>query len=365
MTPRHRASGQALVELAIFGSFIIMLLSVLLNYGLNYDYQQQATMAAFRQGLETAAKSSDPDAPVSTVHLLIQDRHIPNPTNPFGVGAVVPAAGVGAVTRNYELQLVPQDDESLPRLAIQIQGAECPAGARKDASTNPPTCSYTLAGFRTDPDVSLKGLERYEFVYGETNVCDEPKCGGGFEGCPDGVYTEETNPLDPYGGPQQVCVNPVRTVRVMDTCEGQIISYDDCLRQAAQLVDSGVCRDACVKAGKTVAKCEEMCSRPVAKPWYAQGAFCSGGRCTAPALDAMFAGARALGVQPTITQVRRQDLQLVKRETASGITTTDSGSWSEGITRPVVTHEGDGARREEAVTAVTGQTLNASQSVSW
>jgi len=47
-------SGQAAVELAIFGSLILLALSVLLMYGQNLDNQQQVKMEAFRRALQKA-----------------------------------------------------------------------------------------------------------------------------------------------------------------------------------------------------------------------------------------------------------------------------------------------------------------------
>ena len=136
------------------------------------------------------------------------------------------------------------------------------------------------------------------------------------------------------------------------------MSYDDCVRQATQIADPGACQAACFKAGRATSDCQRMCNLPMAViPWYAAGAGCGGGRCRAPAVEAVFAGARAMGLQPTVTQVRRQDLEMTKIESPGNAVTSDSGSWSEEAARTMVTQH-NGARREQPLTTVTGQMLD-------
>ena len=59
--------GQAILELAIFGAILIMLLGALINYGLRYNYQQLAMQRAFRKALGTSATSSVANMPVSVM----------------------------------------------------------------------------------------------------------------------------------------------------------------------------------------------------------------------------------------------------------------------------------------------------------
>ena len=132
------------------------------------------------------------------------------------------------------------------------------------------------------------------------------------------------------------------------------MSHDDCVRQATQIADPNACQTACFKAGRSVSDCQKMCNLPMEIPWYAVGAGCSGGRCQAPVIETLFAGVRAMGLQPTVTQVRRQDLALTKTETPGNATTSDSGSWSEEVTRTMIMMQRDHARREQPMTTVTG-----------
>lgn len=97
--------GQALLELAIFGSMIILILGAMLNYGLNAEYTQRAMMESFRQA----------EAAPNTSYLLVQDRHIPNPSHPYAVGALVPVTASASVTRSNQLNTL-----GAPTLTMKI-----------------------------------------------------------------------------------------------------------------------------------------------------------------------------------------------------------------------------------------------------
>lgn len=89
--------GQALLELAIFGSLLLLLLGALLNYGLNAEYNQQVMMESFRKALGIAAGQGTGAAAV------IRDNPLPNPSNPFAVGSVLPVAASANVTKNFQM----------------------------------------------------------------------------------------------------------------------------------------------------------------------------------------------------------------------------------------------------------------------
>jgi hypothetical protein len=82
---KYRADrkGQSLVEVAVFGSFLLLVLGFLLNQGLQYNYQQEAKMEAFRRSLLTASGSSIPK-PHSVQ--VIKDVHFPDPSDMFAMG---------------------------------------------------------------------------------------------------------------------------------------------------------------------------------------------------------------------------------------------------------------------------------------
>ena len=108
--------GQAILELALFGSILIILLGVLINYGMRYNFQQQVMQQAFRKALGLAA------ARRSATYVLIKDRHIPDPSNPFGVGSLTPVSSTASVTRNYRLNETADNQDELPAVHFDING---------------------------------------------------------------------------------------------------------------------------------------------------------------------------------------------------------------------------------------------------
>lgn len=363
--------GQALVELAVFGSLLLFLIGYLVSNALQLDYRQQATMEAFRRGLASAAAAppGSQNTPSSTSHLLIQDRHIPDPSDPFAIGGVSPVTANASITRSYELGArIPATKFDLPRLAVQIENAtSCPGTAVGwDNTGNPLTCYYTTAGLREEFDVPQASLERYRFIYGATNVCDEAKCGGGDGAC----LLEEEYENPETGQLETVCVDRLKHVVIVDSCAGdpqapaEVISLDDCVRQASQINDDAACDRACQKAaagGVENLDCAKMCSQPMGIPWYAVGAGCGGGQCAAPALAGLFAGITAMGVQPGSTQEIVLDNQLNKQESPGGVTTASTVDVTETTDRDVIRLSGQSAvtdtitaqRKEQHVTSMS------------
>lgn len=136
--------GQAILELAVFGSILIMLLGVLVNYGLRYNFQQQAMQQAFRRALGIAA---DPNRG-SAAYVLIKDRHIPDPAHPFTVGTFVPVSSSASVTRDYQMHYTADTEEELPVVHIDING---------DIRT------YKTAGFNDEGEVDYSEGEILDY----------------------------------------------------------------------------------------------------------------------------------------------------------------------------------------------------------
>ena len=320
-------SGQALVELAVFGSLLLVLIGYLVNNVLTSDYQQQSKAEAFRRGLAAAAATTDdvsPTAPTAISTLLVQDRHIPNPSDPFAIGSVAPMIGQAGVTRKYNLQNVPVLPQDLPRLAIQIENATgCPGTlVPPDFRGGMRTCYYTTAGFRDELDVPQESLGRYRFIYGGGNVCDKADCGGGNIVC---VEVSPDPVIDDSGMETYPCIRYAKHIRIIDSCAGEIINYDECKAQARKITDGAACAAACAKAA--IPDCATMCGQPMQVPPYA-----------APgALDAMFGGAglAAMGLQPGGVQIVTQNNQLNKQEDAAGVTTTSDVDLTEATTRSI------------------------------
>ncbi len=77
-----KAKGQALTEFAIFGSILLMCVAMLLQYGLQSNYQQQLQMEAFREAQRMAFNSSGPNASKSVS--VVRHKAFPDPRDQFG-----------------------------------------------------------------------------------------------------------------------------------------------------------------------------------------------------------------------------------------------------------------------------------------
>lgn len=74
--------GQALIELAIFGSILLFCVAALIQYGLQANYQQEAQMEVFRKAQKMAFYRDGPNSAVSLV--LFKNKSIPDPRDQFG-----------------------------------------------------------------------------------------------------------------------------------------------------------------------------------------------------------------------------------------------------------------------------------------
>lgn len=125
--------GQALTELAIFGSILLFCLSVLIQYGLEANYQQQVQMEAFRKAQKIAFYKSGPNSSTSLV--LLKDKPLPDPRDQWGYAERYPiAAGANAVwdtnlSANYVKKFVDTpNDRDLPAVYFEIDKGDT-AGA--------------------------------------------------------------------------------------------------------------------------------------------------------------------------------------------------------------------------------------------
>jgi hypothetical protein len=326
----HAQKGQALLELAIFGSLVLLVLGVLVNYGLNADFTQQAVMRSFRQALKTAkdAQNLNIVSPVQATHLSIDDRHIPDASHPFGIGSVVPVAGQSSSpTWGFNLPITPEVVEELPRLILTVNGVPvncsnvgvgcATAGFRDEANIG----GYKKKDgkWKNDPD-KVGQADRYREVYRDTNLIVQPA----------------------------TCAGSRCDVRIIDDCEGEIIDYGSCVRQARQIVDSDVCEQFCER-GKLPGSdldCPAVCSQPMTEPWYAQGWVetpLGSHTYTFPVLDSLFTGIRAMGLQSGYVKhttlgpssSRSTETKLVRTENASAVSTTTSVNWLDETERKV------------------------------
>lgn len=320
----NRKRAQALLELAIFGSIIIMLLGIILNYGLRYGLQQKAMMSAFRK---TLAASNDSNSGGQGSYTLIQDKHIPNPSNPFAVGSVAPFSGSSSVVRTARLHETADTEAELPKTTIQIQDRIFP---------------YKTAGFR---DISnSQALDKYKEIYGNN----------AWETGDGECLAWETNP----DTGEEECTEYSKNIKIIDSCEGEIISYDAAVRQCRMIVDEEVCKKECER-GKlpgSETDCNAVCSQKMTPPnqvdnrdlggaWYCANyteVDPSTHRYTFPILDNIFDFAIAankpkrIGVQSDYTKQTAMNNTLRKQEQSGIITTTDTINWSDITNRTIV-----------------------------
>jgi len=327
----RRRSGQALLELSLLGSLILLLLGVLISYGLRYNYQQQAQMKAFRTALEMAYQT-DIDGKVqgSASYTLIKDRHIPDPSSPFGAGQITPIMASAGVTRDNLMSETADDYEGLPKMVLHFQGKEngqvvdqehvlATAGLRDEGITVP------------NSDDEYEDLQRkYHLIYGSIGGwCDD--CGG------DNI-----------------------TIKILDSIEGQIVDYSSAIRQARLIVDQDFCIQECVRGKKPDSEtdCDVVCARGIAVPWYIQDCEHNGSPLNIgnlnsfsginepgdtwyfPRIENLFVyngkKVQSMGLQPDTTQQINTDFSMRKIEDGSGITTTDDINWSTTTDRTIL-----------------------------
>jgi len=251
----------------------------------------------------------------------VNDRHFPHPASPFATGSIIPGSASASVIRNFAMHKVPDRVDELPRLTLNVEGSTtCPGSLLSPPGSKPP-CEYLTANFRTEFNVPKGSLDRYREIY--DRVCARTDCGGA--GC--GVKDDGS----------EVCQDTLK-LRLIDSCEGEMINHDVCARQARQIVDQGVCKKECEK-GKPPASqkdCAKICGAPMARPpWYAQGAVKQGGTWVFPKLDELFSGIRNMGLQPGYTKESQASHRLV----ITNNTSRTSGRWRETTTRTVISRQ--------------------------
>ena len=124
--------GQALVELAVFSSLFLFTLAMLIQYGLNFNYQQEHNMVAFRKALDQASSAGEHAQQGSVV--TVNDRAYPDPQDESGVSQHYPvSASAGVLWSNklqgrleYNLNLDKGTADDRPRLVMEVNNARVP-----------------------------------------------------------------------------------------------------------------------------------------------------------------------------------------------------------------------------------------------
>lgn len=260
----HKRSimGQALLELAIFGSIILMLLGVLINYGLRYNYQQQAEQRAYRRALAKAysltlaipAVSLLLDQPTGFMdyirpfgtgsYVITEDKHVPDPANPWGIGSVVPISASASVARDEQISATADFPYELPEMTIDVNGQKS---------------SYKTAGMRLHPlEISEPMMTK---VYGQ-------------------VTGVTSNLIDDF-------VLGTGPMLIIDSADGQLVNYANAHYQCRQLMDGLAYELERLKeiGPETIRRIEDggnsalqeilgdIWVPPITIPWYCEGGY--------------------------------------------------------------------------------------------
>lgn len=305
LTGKHaNRAGQALLELAVFSTIFLTVLTALVAYGLRYGYNQKAQMLAFRRALKIASDRNYG----SGSYMLIQDRHIPDPLEAFGIGSTSPFVATASVTRDPELDAQAADAASLSATVIDMEttgvnGVMQPMGR----------LVVKNAGFRRESGVSDQMLKKYRIIY---DVVDE---GGG-------------------------------NIRIIDSCIGEMINFDTCYSQAVKIVDVNTCVNHCTVT-VTGGDCSDICSRAMNPPnqsnagydaarggaWYAANWSIVDGKYVFPVLNEIFKRvgphATSMGMQQDSVTHSTRSTQINKYESTAMIETTEDATWTDDSVR--------------------------------
>jgi len=312
-----QSKTQSLSELAIFGSILLMLLGVLLNYGLKYNAQQQTAQEAQRKALTIAANSlaDGKENDISVNYLVVKDKHIPDPANPFGLGSVVAVSAQASVTRDYRTFMTAANKDALPKIFIDVNNQEFNAAGEKrnylytaafrDINNIPEGELYSEEGCDCNNDGEIDEDEektsKYDCVYGSEKT--------GWWQREEGVCACATEMrLNSNTGETEVYC-PCYNIRITDDCAGEIVSYEAVKKRCAQIERFGI-----------------------DKPWY-----CNDGE-----KEKLFAFSgrkmedRTMGIQQDYSQTAVTKGDLKKQEDSKAITNTIKVDFKNIIERTLV-----------------------------
>ena len=336
--PANRRKGQALMEFAVFGSIILIILGALISYGLKYNYQQDAQMKAYRRALKIASDQSR----ASVSYVIMADKHVPDPADTFAVGSPTAIVTSASVTRTNQLDAQASDAEGLPTSVMAVQTSQ----ANGDLAWAPPIVLKN-AGFRIETNVPEGAMDKYKFIFPNTTAMSTS-----------GTWVTTSDKNVAKTG------TTINEIRIEDACIGQMIDHDSCAAQAMYLVDVNACITQCRRTTNNdtdtsvTCNCACICNEQTHAPnqadgnynsanggaWYAANYVRNGADYTFPALENLFAfaglGPKTMGTQSSnsVAQIERAS-SVHKIETTTNIMTDESASWSDRTPKQIVTNE--------------------------
>jgi len=159
--------AQALTELAVFGTVLLFCLALLIQFGLQINYQQNIQMQAFRKAQKLAYYKQGPGSPTSLV--LIKDKPVVDPRDRWGFADRTPIGSGANITFSNTLDSVytnnfdpPPNPRDLPRVyfevdkSMRLDEAEINDDIDKNQIATEQKGAFTTADFGTMP---CKGRE--------------------------------------------------------------------------------------------------------------------------------------------------------------------------------------------------------------
>lgn len=359
----------------------------LISYSLRYNQQQDISQEAFRRALEVVSDTaSDGDSGEYVKHpsanyMIIEDKHIPDPLNPFAMGSVSPIMASASVTRDWAMQLTPNNNDELPHTRIRINGQEINCKAIEDDGNG-----CTTAGWREENDVEITEttIDKYIEIFG--NTVEGCKGIDGNDDCVSGwtnIYdfdddgdrsidgdiaqscSDEETVVNSETGEKEIICNKysIRKIRFIDGSAGEIMNYESSAQQCRQLVDKEICISECNRGRSpdldedNSTSCESLCAEKFNSPnqeqtnydpdkggaWYCANYYKDeDNKYVFPVLDAVFSvknsdgstSAKEMGLLSSYTQsLGGSGNSLKKTEDKSKIITTTTYGWKSTITR--------------------------------
>lgn len=340
---KKSCTGQALVELAVFGSLMLLVMSGLVGYALNADFQQQVQMKSYRMALLAAARANANNTPLSASVTLLDDHIVADVSDPYVMGSSQTfTGGAQSPTRSNRMGIAPGrfNEAELPRQIMKISGhyVDCPSAIRANQRFGIPLTSpkavhgCTTSGFRelnavggfikknghiiNDPD-HYGQIDKYDEIYGAANtrVIKNTFAGGHVD------------------------------ISLIDPIVGDITSRDMARGVCAQMMNPAVCVQQC-KKGKspgTKLNCNKVCQQTLPTPWYCQGSPQPDGSYVSDEFEALFPADAGFGLQVDNTSgntsSQSRSLQRLENDTSNKTVQTINSSSQDIKRRDVVFRE--------------------------
>ena len=152
-------NGQAMIELAIFGSFAILALGFLIQIGLRQNFQQEIEQTAFRRAL-VLAQEEDMESQ-SIQYNYFRNRRLPNPADGFGVTPRSLTQAGATVTWGEWLTYLTDDRDSQPRIIVSLDDQDTIDARSEDFPEGEPLVKHIhkdLSGSAQIGQVNSSGL---------------------------------------------------------------------------------------------------------------------------------------------------------------------------------------------------------------